>query len=337
MSAYFPIQRLTRLRASKALRALTQENVLSTQDLIIPLFIIHGENLEKPIQAMPGQFQYSIDRLIIKAQDLFQAGVLAVLLFGLPKHKDSLGSESYSEQGLVQRAIRALKQAVPELLVITDVCLCSYTDTGHCGVIHPHTGLLDNDASCEIFAKIAVSHAKAGADLVAPSGMADGMIKFMRTALDHNNFNSIGLLSYAVKYASSFYGPFREVADSAPQKTTASGLSLKIHDRQTYQLNPANSREALLEAELDAQEGADILMVKPALAYLDIIYQLKNKFNQPICAYQVSGEYSMVKAAAEKNWIDGPAVLFESLLAIKRAGADLIITYAFEDIKKFLS
>jgi len=332
----FPTQRLKRLRASKALRDLVQENNLSIQDLIIPLFIIHGENIEKPIEAMPGQFQYSLDKLILRAQELFNQGVLAVLLFGLPKNKDPLGSESYADQGIVQQAIKLLKKNIPELLIITDVCLCSYTDTGHCGLIHPRTGLLDNDKSCEIFAKIAVSHAQAGADLVAPSGMADGMIKYMRQALDQAGFESIGLLSYAVKYASSFYGPFRQVADSAPQQFTSSGLKINMTDRATYQMNPANSREALLEAGLDIQEGADILMVKPGLAYLDIIYQLRQKFSQPICAYQVSGEYAMVKAAAEKNWLDGPAVLFESLLAMKRAGADMIITYAFEDIKKYL-
>ncbi len=214
----FPTQRLKSLRTSKALRDLVQENHLAIQDLIIPLFMIHGENLEKPIEAMPGQFQYSIDRLLLRAQELFNQGVLAILLFGLPKNKDALGSESYSDQGLVQQAIKLLKKQLPDLLIITDVCLCSYTDTGHCGLIHPKTGLIDNDPSCEIFAKIAVSHAKAGADLVAPSGMADGMIKWMREALDQAGFESTGLLSYAVKYASNFYGPFRQVADSAPQK-----------------------------------------------------------------------------------------------------------------------
>lgn len=317
----FPITRLRRLRTSSKLRELVRENDLKLSDLIIPLFITHGENLVKPIPAMPGQCHYSIDKLLERVKDLSQEGVLAILLFGLPKEKDNLGTEAYSECGIVQKAIRSIKSLFPELLVITDVCLCSYVESGHCGIVD------DNDATCDLLAQIAVSHAKAGADLVAPSSMTDGMIKAMRSALDHSGFINTGILSYAVKYASNFYGPFRQAADCAPQKG----------DRKTYQMDPANSREALREAEEDLAEGADILMVKPGLAYLDIIYQLKNKFNCPIAAYHVSGEYSMVKAAEEKGWINGPAVLYESLLAMKRAGADMIITYALEDIREFLS
>ncbi len=324
----FPVTRLKRLRVSSGLRDLVRENKLSIQDLIIPLFVIHGENLKKPIEAMPGQNQYSVDRLVGQAEYLYQSGIRAVLLFGLPAQKDELGSESYSQHGIVQQAIRAIKNKTPDLIIMTDVCLCSYTLSGHCGVLQEtqNQARINNDVTCELLGKIAVSHAEAGADLVAPSAMTDGMIQAMRMALDQAEFLEIGLLSYAVKYASSFYGPFRQAADSAPQKG----------DRKTYQMDPANAREALREAEEDLSEGADILMVKPGLAYLDIIYRLREKFDCPIAAYHVSGEYAMVKAAEEKGWVDGPRVLYESLLSIKRAGADMIITYAFEDIKNFL-
>lgn len=314
----------SRLRASTGLRELVAETKLSVTDFIVPLFAVHGEQVANPIDAMPGVFQYSIDKLILEAERLVNKGVRAILLFGLPKQKDEVGAESYADDGIVPLAIKALKEKLPELVVITDVCMCSYTTSGHCGILKQcaNSATIDHVVTAELLGKIAVAHAKAGADMVAPSSMTDGMIGAMRSALDAAGFNDTSIMSYAVKYASSFYGPFRQVADSTPQKG----------DRRTYQMDPANTDEAMLEAETDLLEGADILMVKPGLAYMDILARLKARFDCPLAAYHVSGEYAMVKAAHEKGWVDGPSVLFESLLALKRAGASLIITYAFDDV-----
>jgi porphobilinogen synthase len=307
---------------------MVQETLLSISDLIYPLFIAKGKGVKEAINAMPGQYRFSVDLLAQEAQEISKLGIPAVLLFGVAEQKDATGSDSFSDQGLVQQAIVAIKKAAPTLTVITDVCLCSYTNHGHCGPLGQHGSIttVDNDKTLEILAKIAVSHAKAGADIVAPSGMMDGMIHAIREGLDQADFAHTAILSYSVKYASSFYGPFREAADSSPQQG----------DRKSYQMNPANIREALLEAELDVQEGADMLMVKPALAYLDVIKALKDNFNLPIVAYNVSGEYSMVKAAAEKAWVDEKAIAMESLLSMKRAGADVIISYWAKDVASWL-
>lgn len=317
-----------RLRTSKALRELVAQTTLSARDFIVPLFAVHGKNVANPIEAMPGVCQYSTDNLIVEAKRLFDKGVRAVLLFGLPRQKDELGTESYADAGIVPQAISALKKALPELVVITDVCLCQYTTSGHCGMLK-QCGCdvrLDHIETAQILGKIAVSHAKAGADMVAPSGMTDGMIGAMRTALDEAGLTDTSIMSYAVKYASSFYGPFRQVADSAPQKG----------DRKTYQMDPANSDEAMIEAEEDLLQGADILMVKPGLAYMDILSHLKERFDCPLAVYHVSGEYAMVKAGHEKGWVDAPSVLFESFLSLKRAGASMIITYGFDDVAHLL-
>lgn len=324
MSREFPTVRLKRLRRTSAMRDLVRENQVRIEDLIAPLFVVHGQSIKKPISSLSGQHHLSLDCLNDEVQSLVDMGVKAVLLFGLPAQKDETGSEAYSDNGIVQQAIKQIKSAFPELVVMTDVCLCSYTLSGHCGLLKDcgDQAWIDNDRTCDLLAQIAVSHAKAGADLVAPSSMTDGMIQAMRKGLDLAGFEDIAIMSYAVKYASSFYGPFREAADSTPQKG----------DRKTYQMDPANAREALAEAEADLAEGADILMVKPGLPYLDIISRLKHAFHCPIAAYHVSGEYAMVKAAAEKGWVDEKAVLMESLVALKRAGADLIITYAVKDL-----
>lgn len=324
MTRAFPTSRLTRLRRTDAMRDLVRETTVQAEDLIAPLFVVHGNGIRKPISSLPGQFHLSLDELNAEVQSFVDLGVKAVLLFGLSAEKDACGSEAYSSDGIVQQAVSQLKAAFSNLVVMTDVCLCGSTLSGHCGVLKDcgDQAWIDHDATRELLAKIAVSHAKAGADLVAPSSMTDGMIDAMRQGLDAAGFNDIAIMSYAVKYASSFYGPFREAVDSAPQKG----------DRKTYQMDPANSREAMAEAEQDLQEGADILMVKPGLPYLDIVAKLKANFDCPIAAYHVSGEYAMVKAAAEKGWIDEKAVLMESLVALKRAGADLIITYAIKDI-----
>jgi len=304
-----------RLRRQAALRRMVRETHLRPEDFIYPLFVTHGSKVRQEIHAMPGVFRYSTDLLVEEAKTVRDLGIPAILLFGLPKRKDDTGSEASSPQGAVQQAVRQLKKAVPELLVITDVCLCGYTSHGHCGIINQ--GEVDNDATLEILAQVAVSHAQAGADLVAPSDMMDGRVAAIREALDDRGFEMVPILSYAVKFASSFYGPFREAAASAPQ----------FGDRRGYQMDPANAREALREALLDVEEGADIIMVKPALPYLDIINQLRIELNLPLAAYQVSGEYSMLKAAAAQGWLNEEAVMLESLLAIKRAGADLILTY----------
>lgn len=317
-----------RLRHTPTLRAMTRETQLSVANLICPIFVCPGHDIQRPISALPGQYQWSVDRLAQHAQTIAAAGIPAVLLFGLPVHKDEVGSESYAEDGTVQQAIRVIKQAAPALTVISDVCLCSYTAHGHCGPLAScgDTVTVDNDATLAILQKIAVSHAQAGADVVAPSGMMDGMIGAMREALDQAGFQSTAIMSYTAKYASSFYGPFREAADSTPQQG----------DRKSYQMDPANRREAIREAELDVDQGADFLMVKPALAYLDVIVELKQRFLLPLVAYNVSAEYAMVKAAAEKGWINEQAMMLEMLTSIKRAGADLIITYWALDAARVL-
>jgi porphobilinogen synthase len=313
-----------RLRRTDALRRLVRETHLRPEDFIYPMFVVPGKGVRQAVPSMPGVFRCSVDQLIKEAREAYEVGVPGVLLFGLPEKKDETGSEAASPKGAVQQAVRALKKQVPELLVITDVCLCGYTSHGHCGLIHQ--GEVDNDATLELLAQVALSHAEAGADLVAPSDMMDGRVGAIREALDERGFEMVAILSYAVKYASSFYGPFRDAAESAPA----------FGDRRVYQMDPANVREALKEAVLDVEEGADILMVKPALPYLDVIAQLAGEFDQPIAAYQVSGEYAMLKAAAEKGWLNEEAVMLESLTAIKRAGADMILTYFAKQAARLL-
>lgn len=319
-----PYYRPRRLRKSKEIRRMVRETKLSVDDLIYPFFVIFEKSAKKPIPSMPGQFQLSIDLLVEEVQQAKRLGIPAVLLFGVPEAKDAVGSDTYNEDGIIQRAVRAIKETVSDILVITDVCFCEYTDHGHCGVIKDN--YVDNDATLELLSKQAVSHAKAGADLVAPSGMMDGMVAAIREGLDEAGFEKIAILSYAVKYASSFYGPFRDAVESAP----------KFGDRRTHQMDPANAVEALREAELDVDEGADMLMVKPALSYLDVIRTIKERFDLPVAAYNVSGEYAMVKAAAQNGWIDEKAVTLEILTSIKRAGADLILTYHAKDVAKWL-
>ncbi len=320
----FPITRFRRLRRSPALRSLVQETRLSVQDLVYPLFVCPGKGVRREIPSMPGNFHLSIDRLVEECREVRELGIPGVILFGLPEGKDEEGSESWSEEGIVQRAVRALKKEVPGLLVITDVCLCEYTSHGHCGVIRE--GKVDNDATLELLARQALSHARAGADLVAPSDMMDGRIGRIRTALDGAGFQDLPVMSYAAKYASAFYGPFREAAGSAPQ----------FGDRRGYQLDPPNAREALREVELDIAEGADIVMVKPALAYLDVIYRVKSAFGLPVAAYNVSGEYACILAAVQKGWLDQERILLEVLLSIKRAGADIILTYFAKQAARLL-
>ncbi|VBB46125.1 porphobilinogen synthase [uncultured Desulfatiglans sp.] len=313
------IVRPRRLRKSAALRDMVRETTLSVKDFVAPLFVKPGEGVRDPIGSMPGQYQFSVDTLVDEAEALWEIGIPAVILFGLPDSKDATGSRSWADDGIVQVAVRALKERLPDLVVITDVCLCEYTDHGHCGLIRG--GEVDNDATLDLLARQAVSHARAGADIVAPSDMMDGRVAAIRRALDASGLQSTGILSYAVKYASAFYGPFREAADSAPQ----------FGDRTTYQMDPANAREALKEARLDIEEGADMIMVKPALAYLDIIRRVREISSLPLAAYQVSGEYAMIKAAAANGWLDERRVMTESLTAIKRAGADIILTYFARD------
>ncbi len=320
----FPEYRPRRLRRNNALRSLVRENHLSAGQLIYPLFIVPGKKVREQIVSMPGVFRLSVDQLAGEAKELLGLGITSVILFGIPEKKDGAGSGAHAKDGIVQRAIRELKSKAPELLIITDVCLCEYTDHGHCGFLINNE--VDNDTTLEILAKTALSHVQAGADVVAPSDMMDGRVSEIRAALDENNHEMIPIMSYAVKYASAFYGPFRDAAECAPQ----------FGDRRGYQMDPANSREALREATLDVDEGADILMVKPALAYLDIIAKLREEFDMPVAAYQVSGEYAMIKAAAEKGWIDGERIMRETLLSIKRAGADIIITYFAKDMAKEL-
>ncbi|NLO20882.1 MAG: porphobilinogen synthase [Syntrophomonadaceae bacterium] len=323
----FPINRMRRMRSSATLRRMVQETTISVNDFIYPLFVIHGRDQQNPIKSMPGVYQFSVDhRLKQEIKEIEELGIPAVILFGIPEHKDSIGSSAFQDQGVVQQAIRLIKDCSPEIVVITDVCMCEYTDHGHCGVVDAD-GTINNDATLELLAREALSHAQAGCDMVAPSDMMDGRIAFIRQCLDENSFSNMPIMSYAAKYASGFYGPFRDAADSTPQ----------FGDRRTHQMDPANIREALREVELDIEEGADLVMVKPALAYLDVIRAVKERFDCPVSAYNVSGEYSMVKAAAHNGWLDGDRVMIEILTSIKRAGADIILTYAAKDAARILN
>jgi porphobilinogen synthase len=316
---------MRRLRANETLRTMVRETQLSVKDFIYPMFICYGKDKKNPIQSMPGIYQYSVDRVDEEIQDLKSLGVPAVLLFGIPEHKDSEGTFSYDDNGEVQLAIKRIKDLYPELLIITDVCLCEYTDHGHCGLIEGD-GVINNDATLEILAKEALSHVKAGADMVAPSDMMDGRVGRIRQCLDQEGYSQIPIMAYAAKYASSFYGPFRDAAECAP----------KFGNRQSYQMDPGNVLEAIREVELDIAEGADIIMVKPALPYLDVLRAVKERFGYPTAAYSVSGEYSMIKAAGAQGWINEEAVMAEVLTSIKRAGADLIITYFAKDMARIL-
>ena len=319
-----PFRRLRRLRMKEAFRSMVRETELSRGDLIYPLFVIPGTKTRKEISSMPGVFQLSIDEIVKECAEVKHLGIPAVILFGIPEHKDETGSEAYNEAGIVQRAIRSIKKEIPELVVITDVCLCEYTSHGHCGIVRGNEIL--NDESIELLAREALTHAQAGADIVAPSDMFDGRVQAIRRILDENNFHHTPIMSYAAKYASGFYGPFREAAESTPQ----------FGDRRSHQMDPANSAEALREVEQDILEGADIVMVKPALSYLDIIRRVKDRFAMPTAAYNVSGEYSMIKAAGRNGWIDEGRVMMEVLTSIKRAGADLILTYFAKEAAKAL-
>jgi porphobilinogen synthase len=318
-------QRFRRLRRSEAMRRLVAETRLDPRDFVYPLFVTHGRGVREEISSMPGQYHLSLDQLAAEASDLRQLNVPAVLLFGLPASKDAHGSEAYAADGIVQDAVRALKDADPNLCVITDVCLCEYTDHGHCGIVSA-AGEVDNDATLELLARTAVSHVEAGADIVAPSDMMDGHTAALRAALDEGGFTTTPIMAYAAKYASAFYGPFRVAAESAPV----------FGDRRAYQMDPPNAREALREIEAEIEEGADIVMVKPALAYLDVLSQARERFDHPLAAYNVSGEYAMLKAAAQNGWLDERLVMTETLTAIKRAGADIIITYFAKDAARLL-
>ena len=321
----FPEYRPRRMRQNETFRAMIRETRLAPEQMIYPLFVLPGKGVRQEVPSMPGVFRLSVDQLATEVQDCLAVGVRSVILFGLPDKKDGLGSGAYARNGIIQQAIRELKNKAPDITVVTDVCLCEYTDHGHCGCLAGEE--VDNDATLELLANTALSHAQAGADMVAPSDMMDGRVSEIRTALDENSYHMVPIMSYAVKYASAFYGPFRDAADCTPQ----------FGDRRSYQMDPANSREALREATLDVEEGADILMVKPALAYLDIISRLRDEFDLPVAAYQVSGEYAMIKAAAEKGWIDGDRVMAETLIAIRRAGADMILTYFAKDMARLLA
>lgn len=322
----FAFKRHRRLRSSAALRSLVSETTLTTDDLVYPLFIIEGEQIKNEVPSMPGIFQLSLDQLEAEINGITKLGIKAIMLFGIPQEKDAEGSGAYDDHGIVQKAISKIKTLSPELLVIADTCLCEYTSHGHCGVVND-SGVVKNDESLLLHAKTAVSQAKAGADIIAPSNMMDGFVAVIRKELDEAGFQHIPVMSYAVKYASAFYGPFRDAADSTPE----------FGDRKSYQMDPANRLEAIREAESDIEEGADLLIVKPALAYMDIIREVKNNFNVPLVAYNVSGEYAMVKAAAINGWIDEQAIVMEKMVAMKRAGADLIITYFAKDIAGWLN
>lgn len=315
---------MRRLRANQAIRRLVREADFSVGDLIYPVFVTAGEGVKQPVEAMPGIYRFSTDTLLEHLQEVAALGIPGIIIFGVPTHKDARASRAYDPEGEVQQAVRAVKSAYPDLLVITDVCLCAYTLDGHCGVTRE--GVILNDKSLELLAKTAVSHARAGADMVAPSDMMDGRVGYIRDALDDRGYQHVGIISYAAKYASAFYGPFRDAAGSAP----------RFGDRRTYQMDPGNAREALREIELDIQEGADVVMVKPALAYLDVIRRVRDTFNVPVAAYNVSGEYALVKAAAERGWVDERAIVCEMLTAIKRAGADIILTYFALDVARWL-
>jgi len=316
---------MRRLRSSDSMRRLVRKTTLSVDDLVYPLFVREGKGLKQPIKTMTDCFHFSPDTIAAEAVEVASLRIPAVLLFGLPGKKDDIGSQAWAEDGVVQRSIREIKKAAPELLVITDVCLCAYTSHGHCGVIKD--GKIDNDPTCELLAKMALSHAQAGADIVAPSDMMDGRVRYIREALEENDFENVAIMSYAAKHASAFYGPFRDAAESAPA----------FGDRRTYQMDPASADQAMAEIALDIEEGADIVMVKPALAYLDIIYRARQRFDCPIAAYNVSGEYMMVKSSAAAELLDGKATMLEVLTAIKRAGADIVITYFAKEAAKLLS
>jgi porphobilinogen synthase len=319
-----PIYRPRRLRDKALLRKMVRETALSSDDLIYPLFVVHGRGLRQPIAPMPGQYRLSVDEVVKEAKDAASMGIPAVLLFGIPEDKDPRGSEAYADEGIVQQATRAIKDTVPDLLVITDVCLCEYTSHGHCGVVED--GRVKNDPTLELLARTAVSHAEAGADLVAPSDMMDGRVAAIREALDEAGFGDTPIMAYSAKYASSFYGPFREAAGSSPQ----------FGDRRSYQMDPANVVEALREVALDVDEGADIVMVKPALPYLDVVSRVKAEFGLPLAAYSVSGEYAMIRAAGTLGWLDEERAMMEALVSIRRAGADLVITYFAKDAARRL-
>lgn len=321
---FYPIYRPRRMRANENLRKMIRETRLSVDNLIYPMFVVPGKRVKKEISSMPGNFQQSVDRIVEDAKEVYDLGIPAVILFGIPEKKDATGSGAYDEKGPVQETIRAIKKKVPELIVITDVCLCEYTSHGHCGVTKK--GKILNDPTLKLLAKEALSHVRAGADMVAPSDMMDGRVAAIREALDREGFTDIPIMSYAAKYASSFYGPFREAAESTPQ----------FGDRRSYQMDPPNSLEALREVALDIEEGADIVMVKPALSYLDIIYRIKEEYGLPVAAYNVSGEFSMIKAAGRLGWIDEKKAMMEVLTSIKRAGADMILTYFAKEVAKNL-
>lgn len=328
----FPITRLRRLRKTAGIRNMVRETVLHTHDLIMPIFVTEGTQVKDPINSMPGVHHFSLDLLDQEVQEIVSLGIPAVILFGLPDSKDAVGSSAFASDGIVQRATRQIKAKYPELVVIADTCLCQFTDHGHCGMVHVHevngcqVGEIDNDSSLEHLVKTAVSQAEAGADIIAPSNMMDGFVHAIRAGLDEAGYSDVPIMSYSVKYASAFYGPFRDAAHSAPQ----------FGDRKTYQMDPANVREAIREAEEDVLEGADMLMVKPALSYLDVIRTVKEQFDLPVVAYNVSGEYAMVKAAAQLGWVDEKAIALEMLVGMKRAGADMILTYFAKDAARWL-
>src|SRR5215216_3569198 len=323
----FPIQRLRRTRRTGALRGLVRETRLSPSDLVYPIFVTVGEDVKNAVSSMPGVFQLSINHAVAEAKRAHGLGIPGVLLFGVPDEKDEAASGAYDPEGIVQLATRAIKDAVPDLIVITDVCLCEYTNHGHCGVVEKDTGQILNDISLELLARTASSQAEAGADIVAPSDMMDGRVAAIRSELDREGFENTPIMAYAAKYASAFYGPFREAAESAPA----------FGDRRSYQMDPANAREALLEVELDVEEGADIVMVKPALPYLDVLRRVRETTNLPVAAYNVSGEYAMIKAAAQNGWLDEKTSVLEALTGVRRAGADIIVTYHAPDVARWLS
>ncbi len=321
----FPRSRPRRLRRNENIRRLVRENRITLDDLIYPLFVRYGENVVEEVPSMPGVFRYSVDKVADAVKEVRDLGIPAVILFGIPEHKDEVGSDTWSNEGIIQRTLRVLKKEVPDMYLITDVCFCEYTSHGHCGVLHDHE--VDNDATLENLKKQVISHAENGADMVAPSGMMDGMVKAIREALDGAGYSHVPIMAYSAKFASAFYGPFRDAAESAPS----------FGDRRGYQMDPANSREALKEVLLDVEEGADVVMVKPALSYLDIISKVKEITLLPVCAYNVSGEYSMVKAAGKLGWIDERKVMMEMLLSMKRAGADMIITYFAKEVAQMIN
>ena len=321
---HYPYYRPRRFRRTENLRRMIRETVLTVDQLIYPLFVLPGRDAKIPVKSMPGVYQLSADRLLDELQSAASLHIPGILLFGLPSNKDEIGSEAFAEDGVVQQAVKAIKDKFPDLVVITDVCMCEYTSHGHCGKLRGND--VDNDATLELLAQVALSHAKAGADVVAPSDMMDGRVAAIRDALDENAFEQVGILAYSAKYCSAFYGPFRDAADSAP----------KFGDRRTYQMDIANADEAIREVGLDLEEGADMVMVKPALAYLDIIRKIKDEYQWPLAAYNVSGEYSMIKAAAANGWLDEERVMMETLIAIRRAGADLILTYFAKDAARLL-